>query len=199
MSDEALLRAVGQGDHDAFAKLYTSTRQAMLAHATGILGGDSFAAEDAVDEAFAEIWRLAGKFNAIGSASAWIRRIVRNKAVDMLRKPAKRETGQSDSYFAAIEDSSPTPEQEALIGDERRWLREALAVLNSDQREVIVLCYYQEMSVKEIADATGSAVNTVKTRLFYARRKLHDWIEAHNSVERQVIARKPATDAYVAA
>ncbi|MXP48347.1 sigma-70 family RNA polymerase sigma factor [Altererythrobacter luteolus] len=180
MDSGALLRAIGRGDRAAFTRLYREVRPAMMAHAAAILKGDFSTAEDVVDEAFTDIWRLAGKFKDINNAPAWIRRIVRNKAIDYLRKPASRETSQESAFFEHYEDQAPNPEEAAMIDDDSRWLRSALAILNLDQREAVVLCYFEAMPLQEIAQATDCSVNTVKTRLHYARRKLRGWMEAQN-------------------
>lgn len=176
MTYNGLLRSVGKGERAAFTTLYSQIRPTMLAYAAGILGGDVAAAEDAVDEAFADIWRLAGKFNAVGNASAWIRRIVRNKAIDIVRKKSDREVSADDTVIMAFEDHAPNPEQAAVSSNEAQWLRGSLAALSPEQREVIVLCYFEGLSVQEIAEQTGALQGTVKTRLFYARQKMHDWL-----------------------
>ena len=180
MDDGALLRAIGRGDRAAFTRLYREVRPAMMAHAAAILKGDFSTAEDVVDEAFTDIWRLAGRFKDINNPSAWIRRIVRNKAVDFLRKPASRETSQEAAFFGSYEDQAPNPEEAAMADDDCRWLRSALAILNLDQREAVVLCYFDAMPLQEIAQVTDCSVNTVKTRLHYARRKLRAWMEAQD-------------------
>ena len=176
-----LLQAVGAGDRAAFTRLYAQSRENMTAYAMTILAGDLGAAEDAVDEAFADIWKLAGRFNAIGNGAAWVRRIVRNKAVDQLRKASARETPHDGSFFDSLKDQRANPEDRLLIADGGRWLRNALAILNLDQREVIMLCYFEHLSLKDIAEQTGVPENTVKTRLHYARRKLRSWIEQENT------------------
>lgn len=185
MGEFALLQAIGRGDQKAFEELYSQYRKPLLAYSAGILGGDISLAEDAVDEAFTDIWRLSGRFNQIGNAAAWIRRIVRNKSVDVLRKTSGRETHQSDDFFSNIRDGAHDPEQTALLTSEAHWLRGALAILNTDQREVVTLCYFEGRSLKEIADIAGCPPNTVKTRLHYARRKLFQWMndqeELHES------------------
>lgn len=178
MIENDLLRAVGQGDRQAFGDLYMRTRMGMLAYAGVIMGGDIAAAEDAVDEAFIDIWRRSGTFGDIANATAWIRRIVRNKSIDLLRKTSVREIGASSAFFEALEDTRPDPEADLASSDERRWLRGCLAVLNTDQREVVMLCYFEGLSLVQIAEATGVCENTVKTRLFYARRKLRERISA---------------------
>lgn len=178
MIEDDLLRASGEGDRQAFGDLYMRMRTGLLAYAGVILGGDTAAAEDAVDEAFTDIWQRSGTIGHITNATAWIRRIVRNKSIDLLRKTSARETGSPSAFFEALEDTRPDPEADLASSDERRWLRGCLAVLNTDQREVVMLCYFEGLSLVQIAEATGVCESTVKTRLFYARRKLRERISA---------------------
>ena len=166
-----------QVDQAQFTALYTTHHRALLSYATSILCGDISAAEDAVDEAFADIWRKGEPLKQIANPAGWMRRIVRNKAVDMLRRGTGREEPQADTFFSSFEDHAPNPEQACAMHKEQRWLRDALSILSSDQREVITLCYFDGMSLSEIAAVMDCPVNTVKTRLHYARRKLHAWIE----------------------
>ena len=189
MVEDKLLHAVGQGDRQAFGDLYMRMRTGMIAYATAILGGDISAAEDVVDEAFTDIWRRSGTIAPVSNAAAWIRRIVKNKAIDQLRKVGAREVSVAEDFFHNVEDSRPDPESVLSLKDERRWLRGCLAILNPDQREIITLCYFEGLSLVQIADMTGIPENTAKTRLFYARRKLRDWMIANGHGAAPVAAR----------
>lgn len=184
MVEDKLLHAVVQGDRQAFGDLYMRMRSGMVAYATAIMGGDISMAEDAVDEAFTDIWRQSGHVAPVAHAAAWIRRIVKNKAIDQLRKTGSREITMAGEFFHTVEDARPDPESRLALKDERSWLRGCLAILNADQREMIILCYFEGLSLVQIAQLTGVPENTVKTRLFYARRKLRDWIIAsgHSAV-----------------
>lgn len=179
MVEDKLLHAVGQGDRQAFGDLYMRMHTGMIAYATAILGGDISAAEDAVDEAFTDIWRRSGNAAPVSNAAAWIRRIVKNKAIDQLRKTGAREVTMADDFFQNVEDSRPDPESVLSVKSERSWLRSCLAILSPDQREIITLCYFEGLSLVQISDMIGIPENTAKTRLFYARRKLRDWMIAN--------------------
>lgn len=165
-------------DRAAFTALYRNHRRALLGYASSILCGDVSAAEDAVDDAFADIWRKGEQLDQIANPAGWMRRIVRNKAIDALRKGGGREQAQDDSFFGIYQDSAPDPEQACMLQSEQGWLKSALSILSSDQREVITLCYFDDLSLAQIADTMDCPVNTIKTRLHYARRKLHNWMEA---------------------
>ena len=174
MNCHSCLERIAQGDDAAFAHLYRSMRTGLLAQAQALLAGDIAGAEDAVDEAFLDIWRRAGSFSGTGSAAGWVRRIVRNKAVDRLRKTGDRETVCEPVAFRERPDPAAGPEETALARNGRTRIRAALDILNPDQREAVVLCYFHEMPLEEIAEATGAPVGTVKTRLYYARRLLRE-------------------------
>ncbi len=148
----------------------------MLAHAAAVLAGDMTDAEDAVEEAFIDIWQQAGKFVGTGSAIGWIRRIVRNKAINILRKNSGREIIRPGTFFNAIMDERRDPEEAILLSDESRWLKAVLTVLSPEQREAVNLCYFEGLSLQEISDVVDCPVNTVKTRLHYARSKLQRWM-----------------------
>ena len=94
MTIDSELGQIAVGDRAAFARLYRATRAEFVRYATGLLAGDHAAAEDAVDDAFVAIWTQSGHFDGHGSANGWIRRIVRNKAIDLLRK--RRDLPMSD-------------------------------------------------------------------------------------------------------
>ena len=173
MTEELLIR-IAKGEQPAFDQLFRDTNATLLAYATSLMAGDRSGAEDVVDEAFIAIWRGAAGYAGSGSAMGWIRRIVRNKAVDELRRIRERPVfdGSYDVAAANLEDTEPKPDQASETKSVSRLLKAALALLNVDQREAIWLCYYEEKSVAEIAEIIGCPVNTVKTRLFYARKAL---------------------------
>lgn len=176
------IRAIAAGDRAAFTRLYRDRQRPMLVYATGLLAGDREAAEDAVDEAFLDIWKNAESFAGTGHAEGWIRRIVRNKAVDGLRQAKGKAFVSDEAALAAQIDPAANPEERAAISSDAEWLRQCLSVLNVDQREAVILCYYEDRSLAEIASLAGCPENTVKTRLFHARKSmaahLKDMVEA---------------------
>jgi RNA polymerase sigma-70 factor, ECF subfamily len=174
MPIEAELNRITTGDRAAFARLWRATQPECLRYATGLLAGDRSAAEDAVDEAFIAVWQQSGHYDGSGNAMGWIRRIVRNKAIDWLRKqrdiPMSGEPQMEDRLLGAT--AEPTPFDIAEQASASATLRAALAMLSIEQREAVWLCYFEEKSLREIADIAGCPENTVKTRLFHARKAL---------------------------
>jgi len=166
------LHATAKGDRVAFSRLYKAMHRPMLSYATGLLAGDYQAAEDAVDEAFLDIWKSAGNYSGTGSAEGWIRRIVRNKAIDWLRKQKGEVTdGHGDDRDTSM-DPEPNPEDLAIAKNASDVLMQQLGRLTTQQREAVFLCYYEEKSLAEIAEISQCPENTIKTRLFHARKKL---------------------------
>ena len=127
-------------------------------------------AEELTNEVFLEAWRQAGRFRGRASVATWLYAIARNKACGALRR--KGEWPLEETRERRVADSGDTPEVVAQKADKARWLRRAVGQLSPEQREVIDLTYYHRLSLAEIAQVVGIPVNTVKTRLFHARRKL---------------------------
>ena len=173
---EASLRGIAKGNREAFSALYRCWQPLLVRFATGLLGGDRAAAEDVVDEALLAVWQQAGRFAGTGSAAGWLRRIVRNKAIDWLRR--QRESLLPADAMAAITDNLASPAPGACELAEQHSARSALVkamgTLSVEHREAIWLCYFEELSIQEIAEIAGCPANTVKTRLFHARRILRE-------------------------
>ena len=180
MDTSELIAAIAASDRAAFRQLYRAKYAALVAFAGALLGGDRAGGEDAVDEAFLDIWRSAASFSGSGSADGWIRRIVRNKVIDQLRK--RREVLSQDPWLVsgavAINSVEPSPFDLASAGDEAKTVRLALGELSPDQREVVWLCYYEELPLRDIAALVGCPENTVKTRLFHARQRMRSALAA---------------------
>jgi RNA polymerase sigma-70 factor (ECF subfamily) len=133
---------------------------------------DEMAAEDVIGDVFLDVWRQANRFEGRSAVSTWLIAIARFKALSLLRK--RREVGLDEETAEAIEEPSDDPELTVAKQDKGEKLRKCLAALSREHREVIDLVYYHEKSVEEVAQIIGIPENTVKTRMFYARKKLGD-------------------------
>ena len=131
---------------------------------------DEQVAEDLISEVFLDVWRQAGKFEGRSAVSTWLLAITRFKALSALRR--RRDVELDEKAANAIEDSSDDPELAVVKKDTGDALRKCLTALTAEHREIIDLVYYHEKSVEEVAEIVGIPENTVKTRLFYARKKL---------------------------
>lgn len=172
----ALIGEIAAGSQAAFAALYTSLQPSMVRYAAGLLAADRENAADAVDEAFLDVWRSASIFQGQGSAEGWLRRIVRNKAIDLIRRNRERLaiSDQEAQAFEALPDEADTPDRLAEKRSDIDELWRRLQRLSHEHREAVWLCYYEEKPLAEIAEIVGCPENTVKTRLFHARKLLRE-------------------------
>jgi len=168
ITDEELLGRAREGDGRAFDEVYRRVRPGALAVATQICG--RAAAEDAVQSAFLSAWTAVGRYRPErGSARSWLLSIARNRAIDVLREQRRR------GPVTELEFEPEDPERtEALVAraEMNRNVRRALLSLPADQREVLELAYYSELSQAEIASTLHVPLGTVKGRARLGLRKL---------------------------
>ena len=173
--DDLLIGRIAQGDRLAMQVLYG--RHHVRVFRFGLrLVRDEQIAEDLISEVFLDVWRQARKFEGRSAVSTWLLAITRFKALSALRK--RRDAELDDEAANAIEDTSDDPEVAVQKKDTGAALRKCLTALSAEHREIVDLVYYHEKSVEEVAGIVGIPENTVKTRLFYARRKLADLLKA---------------------
>jgi RNA polymerase sigma-70 factor (ECF subfamily) len=133
-------------------------------------------AEDLISEVFLDVWRQANKFEGRSAVSTWLLAIARFKALSTLRRKPEQEL--DEEMAEAIEDTSDTPEVALEKKDKSEILRQCMTSLSPEHREIIDLVYYHEKSVEEVAEIVGIPEATVKTRMFYARKKLAELLKA---------------------
>ena len=173
-SDEALIKAIGQRDRNAMAVLY-GRHHVRVYHFALRVTGDATLAEDIVSDVFLEVWRHADRFKSKAQVSTWLLAIARNKGITAVRRHCDEHLEVN-----ALEIKDPADDPEVLISksDRRKAIQRALLQLSAAQREVIDLVYYHEKSVGEVAKIIGIPVSTVKTRMFYARRRIGEFLKA---------------------
>ena len=132
-------------------------------------------AEDLISDVFLDVWRQAGKFEGRSAVSTWLLSIARFKALSVLRTRTEEEL--DDETAGAIEDHADDPEVALAKKDKAAVLRECLSKLSNEHREIVDLVYYHEKSVEEVAGIVGIPEATVKTRMFYARKKLSELLK----------------------
>src|SRR5258708_17762957 len=118
----------------------------------------------------------AGRSGGRSAASTWPLGSTRFKARSALR--SRKDVELDDEAANAIEDTCDDPEVAVQKKDTSVALRKCLTALTPEHREIVDLVYYHEKSVEEVAEIVGIPENTVKTRLFYARKKLADLLKA---------------------
>jgi RNA polymerase sigma-70 factor (ECF subfamily) len=133
-------------------------------------------AEDLVSEVFIDVWRGARGFKARSQVSTWLLAIARNKALSAMR--ARLDEQLDDEMATAIADAADDAETTANKRDRSAIVEHCLSKLSPPHREVLDLVYYHEKSVDEVAQIVGAPANTVKTRMFYARKRMEKLLEA---------------------
>ena len=172
-SDEELLLAVRAGDVAAFEQLYDRYQVLAMALAHRLLGARPDA-EETVMDAFLAVWRRADTFQpGRGCVRAWLCALVRNRAIDRLRArgPAAVEGGL-EAVAELADARRPDPAEAACRASEQEQVRAALAALPPEQRRIVELAYFAGYTQREIADAVGIPLGTVKSRLRLALEHL---------------------------
>jgi RNA polymerase sigma-70 factor (ECF subfamily) len=167
LADEELMPLLAQKDPDAFEVFYDRHGGAAYSLAYRIVG-DRSAAEDVTQEAFLSIWRSGARYDrARGSVRAWTLGIVRNRAIDALRRQAGKAPKLSFDDEAALEQrpSADLTDEQALQRESARQLRGALGELPDEQSKVIELAYFGGFSHSEIAEMLSMPLGTVKGRM----------------------------------
>ena len=175
-SDEVLIGRIAGGDRLAMQVLFARHHVRVFRFVLRLVRNEA-TAEDLISEVFLDVWRQAGKFEGRSAVSTWLLSIARFKALSALRR--KRPEEELDEETAeAIEDQCDDPEVALEKKDKGAVMRQCLTGLSAEHREIIDLVYYHEKSVEEVAEIVGIPEATVKTRMFYARKKLAELLKA---------------------
>lgn len=175
-SDPELWTLVRGGDVEAFAELYD--RHARVAHGLACRIVGRSAAEDVTQAAFLTLWRSRDGYRPDrGAFRPWLLAVVRNRAIDALRRDRARpriaRSYDATHYLETVASTSDgSPEEHACDRDEARRVRAALATLPEAQRCVIELAYFNGLSQTEIADELSLPLGTVKGRARLGLEKL---------------------------
>jgi RNA polymerase sigma-70 factor, ECF subfamily len=168
--DANLLARVAKGDRAAMRVLFSNHYVHVFRFVRRQLR-DATLAEDVTSEVFLEVWRCADRFAGRSSVLTWILAIARHKAYSARPRPYLVPVDEGVAE-AVADDCDPAAGVQAQ--DRSRLLRKYLAALWLEHREIIDLVYYQEQSIDDVTRILGIPRNTVKTRLFYARKRLAD-------------------------
>ena len=167
--DELLLERIAARDRAAFQELYHRYYQRLFGYVFKLTRRPELV-EEAVNDTLLGVWQGAGSFHGRSRPSTWILGIAHRQALKALYRQRRVERDVEVTF----EPREPEEGPESLLA--RRELRGelgcALAQLPAEQRAVVELTYYQGCSYAEIGEILGCPVNTVKTRMFHARRRL---------------------------
>ena len=172
----ALLAAVAKGDEEALNALYRKLSRKIYAFAMRRLSTPE-AAEEAVVETMYEVWRHASRFAGQSQVSTWVLGIARHKLLDKLRQRGMHITQELNEEATSVADSAPSVYEQLAEKQRAEQVSQCLEALPDDQRECMHLVFYEELGLAEIAEIQQCPENTIKTRLFHARRKMRECIE----------------------
>jgi RNA polymerase sigma-70 factor (ECF subfamily) len=162
------------GSKDVRARLFETflDRQAIdRAYRTArLILGDSSDAEDATHDAALAAWRRFAELREPARFQAWFGRILVNACRDRLRTRRRLPLSVDASGVAPLRDARWVDPADVVVREE--LLRSAIHSLSPDHREVVVLRYYADLTVEQIAEQTGTRTGTVKSRLHYALRRM---------------------------
>ena len=174
LSDEDLMAVVDRKDPVAFEALYDRHGGAAYSLAYRIVG-DRTLAEDTTQEAFLSIWRSKARYDrARGSVRSWVLSVVRNRAIDALRRGGAGAP-KLDHDDDAVLEGREAPERtdvEAIRRETSDELRQALDALPEEQSKVIKLAYFGGFSHSEIAAMINQPLGTVKGRMRLGLEKI---------------------------
>jgi RNA polymerase sigma factor (sigma-70 family) len=176
--DRDLVRRVAEGDEAAFRQLFQRYAAAAKALAVRIVR-QAFLAEEIVQEAFLALWRHPASYREDrGTFRAWLMSTVHHRAVDVVRREEAQRRRAEDlapdaaSDTEAMTDPAERVAEQADLAEARRRVRDGLAAIPSEQREVLELMYYGGKTQRTIARELDLPLGTVKSRTLLGMRRL---------------------------
>lgn len=171
-SDETLLNQFAAGEQAALGELARRYERLLLGLASGLLGGDTNMACDAVQETWVRVIRFAARFDGRSSFKTWLYRIAINQC--------RTVKGRVKPIIAAAE--TPEAAEPLAVGtDEKSWLCEQVRQLSPDKRTVVLLCYHEGMTHAHAAEILEVPIGTLKSRLHAALTTLRGAVASEAS------------------
>jgi RNA polymerase sigma-70 factor (ECF subfamily) len=170
-----LIARIAAEDRLAMQTLFARHRTAVYRWLLRFVGNEAVA-EDLLSDVFLDVWRQADRFQARSSVSTWLLAIARFKALSARR--IRKDAELDETIEATLADPADNPEVMLEKKNREELVRAALNNLSPEHKEVIDLVYYHEKSVDECAQILGVPSGTVKTRMFYARKKMAEMVKA---------------------
>lgn len=181
VSDAALLKGYLEGN-DAALETLIHRYKSRIFSSIYLLVNDRYLAEDIFQETFIKVIHSlkAGKYNDEGKFLPWVIRIARNLCIDHIRQGSKLPTvtdTEGNDIFSYLQIAEPSREEFIINGEEKVSLHALINKLPAEQREVLIMRHYANLSFKEIADMTGSNLNTCIGRMHYAILNLRKMLQ----------------------
>lgn len=159
----ALLDRVRRSDRAAFSELYRLYHPRLYGYLRRLLA-DPGTVEEILDDVMLVVWKDVRKFRGRGAVSSWIFGIAYRKALTAMRSERR--------YQLRIDRTTDTDSIACPSSQHDDWIRAALMQLSPEHRQVVELTYFSGFAYREIAEIADCPVNTVKTRMFHAKRRL---------------------------
>ncbi len=183
-AEREVVRKVGVGDVRAFEALFARYHEPIRRHVRRVVR-DPATAEDLTQEVFERVWTRAGQWNGRGTFQAWLFRVATNLALNQLRSQRRRpqepllrrevepaDTAGKPPEAWLVDPAAVDPSEAAERGVDRDRVRQLLTGLPEDKRRVLELVHIADMDLATVAEVLGIPVGTVKSRLYYARKRL---------------------------
>ena len=186
VTDATFVSAYMQGNESALGELITRHKQRIYSFIYSKVF-DRDVAEDIFQDTFIKVIRTLklGKYNEEGKFLPWVMRIAHNLVIDHFRKNnrmPKFENNDDFNIFSVLSDGSLNAEKQLIKGQVESDVRRLIQELPEDQKEVLVMRMYKDMSFKEISEQTGVSINTALGRMRYALINLRKVIDKHNII-----------------
>jgi RNA polymerase sigma factor (sigma-70 family) len=185
-TDAVLVSAYMQGNESALCELITRHKQRIYSFIYSKVH-DRDVSEDIFQDTFIKVIKTLkrGAYNEEGKFLPWVMRIAHNLVIDHFRRNnrmPKFENSGDFNIFSVLSDSSLNAEKSMIKGQIESDVRRLIEELPEDQKEVLVMRIYKDMSFKEISEQTGVSINTALGRMRYALINLRKVIDKHNII-----------------
>lgn len=179
MTDDEAVLLCQDGDREAFRHLVDQYKNPLYGTAY-LMTGDAAQAEEHVQEAFLSAWRGIGSFRRGRPLKPWLMRILVNTVLSQQRRRSLTTVPLEESMPLR----APSSQAESLeASEDRRAVRQALAQLTPEHRQVVVLRYFADLTVPQVARSAGVREGTVKSRLHRALRHMRELLEQSSVME----------------
>lgn len=174
-----LLSRVSLGDKNAFHDLYEATKSKLFVVSLRIVR-ERYIAEEVLQDSFVKIWNHAADYAVAKSAPmTWMTAIVRNRSLDIVRRP-NLEVADEDDFFALnLQDTRPSPPEELASKRDEAQITRCMKTLDEAQHKAILLAFFQGLSHPEVAEKLDKPLGTVKTHIRRGLHKLKDCLGGH--------------------
>lgn len=169
--DEELIKRIASGDSLAMKSFYARHNVRLYRFLVRMTRREA-TAEELMNEVFLEVWRKANGYEGRSAVTTWMLSIAHHKAISSLRKRSEETLDEDENGGNELADEDDDPEIALQKQNKSQVMRACMEKLSVEHRTIIDLVYYHDKSVAEASEVLGIPENTVKTRMFYARKRL---------------------------